>query len=207
MGRRSSHFTRLPLLLAQFLGVACRFVPVPDLKSLAAENYGGHPAMKLPVMRDGGQLVIGSLNICHALAMHAEADSASRIVWPEQVRDHLSRNAQELVWQAMTSQVQLVMGALCGLPADNLYFVKTRIGMFASLRWLDYHLPRLIEALPRDRHTSMLEMTLFCLVEHLRFRRTLDVASLPALLQFTEAFARRAPAVATAYRFDHELPA
>jgi hypothetical protein len=80
-------------------------------------------------------------------------------VWPEDLRDDLSRNAQELVWHAMGAQV----------PARDL---------------------------------SLFEVTLFCLIERLVFRPTQPIQSYRSLLSFSEAFAARASAGATVYRFD-----
>lgn len=200
IGRSSSHFTRVARIFAFELGVEAKLVPIYDLAALDEGSYAGNPALKLPSLRRNGSLLFGTQNICRALA--ELAIPSRRVVWPEDLRDDLSRNAQELVWHGMAGQVQIVTGTLlAGLPADNGYFVKGRRGFEGALHWLDANLQSTLDALPA-RDLSVLEVTLFCLVDHLRFRETLPLAPYPALLGFRDAFARRPCAVATAYTFD-----
>lgn len=202
LGRSSSHYTRVALILARVLDVPYRLTSIADMRELDAVAYAGNPALKLPILRTGGELVFGTLNICRALATHGTANRAVRIIWPEDLQDHLSRNAQELVWHCMAAQVQLVMGTvICGLDAGNIFFVKARAGMEASLAWLDSHLDGIIAALPARRDVSLFETTLFCLVEHLSFRPTVSVAAYQALNDFATTFRTRDAARATAYRF------
>jgi hypothetical protein len=54
----------------------------------------------------------------------------------------------------------------------------------------------------RASQTSLLEASLFCLVEHLRFRNTLDLAPYPNLVAFAQKFGERKSANATPYVFD-----
>lgn len=203
VGRRTSHFTRVPLLLAEVLRVSCRLTPIADMRALDPAVYAGNPALKLPVLRDGGEVVFGCLNICRALAAHTKADRSVHVVWPEDLHDSLSRNAQELVWHCMASQVQLVMGTLiCKLPVDNTFFAKIRAGMEGSLEWLDRHLARIIPILPPRRGISILETTLFCLIEHLSFRPTVPLAAYRSLNDFVALFGTREAARATTYCID-----
>ena len=51
VGRRSSVFTRLPLLFAETLGVACDFVPIGDMTRTDPQLYAGNPALKLPILK------------------------------------------------------------------------------------------------------------------------------------------------------------
>jgi glutathione S-transferase len=200
IGRSSSHFTRVARIFAFELDVEVELVPIYDLAALDEASYAGNPALKLPTLRRNGSLLFGTQNICRALA--ELASPSRRIVWPEDLHDDCSRNAQELVWHAMAAQVQLVTGTLvAALPVDNVYFVKGRRGFEGALRWLDDNLPSALGVLPA-RDLSMLEVTLFCLVDHLRFRETLPLAPYPALLRFSELFAQRPSAVATPYAFD-----
>ena len=199
-GRSSSHFTRLVRVFAQELGVACEFVPVYDLASLDPRDYAGNPALKLPVLTQGDAAVFGAENICRVLA--ESAPEPRRIVWPEDVRDVKARNAQELVWHAMQAQVQLGFGTqIAKLPADSVYFVKAAAGLRNALAWLDERLPSVIDALP-PRDLSMLEASLFCLIEHLAFRPTILLTPYGRLMAFARAFGKRASAGNTAYRFD-----
>jgi glutathione S-transferase len=201
IGRGSSLFTRVPLIFAHELAVPFELVPIYDMTDIDPAVYAGNPALKLPTLRRAGSLVFGAENICRALA--DLADARLRIVWPEQLREDVSRNAQELVWHGMAAQVQLVFGTLVGkLPADNIYFAKGRTGFEGGLRWLDENLAGALRALPSPRDLSLFEVTLFCLVEHLMFRGTLPVAPYPSLVRFTREFAARPSAQRTAYRFD-----
>lgn len=199
-GRSSSHYTRLARMFALELGVACEFAPVHDLASLDARDYAGNPALKLPVLSRGDVVVFGAENICRVLAELAPPRRV--IVWPEDVRDASGRNAQELVWHAMQAQVQLGFGTqIARLPADSVYFVKAAAGLRNALAWLDETAPSVIQTLP-PHDLSMLEISLFCLVEHLAFRTTVPLAPYARLTGFTREFGRRASARDTAYRFD-----
>jgi glutathione S-transferase len=202
IGRSSSHFTRVPRMLALELGVDLAFQPVYDLGSRQTADYGGNPAMKLPVLRlDDGQVAFGAENIARTLA--ELAPDRLHMVWTEQLPDVEARNAQELVWHAMAAQVQLVFGTQAAkLPADNLYFAKAADGMNNVLAWLDARIEAVLATLSPARHLSLLELTLFCLVEHLRFRPTVPLDAYPMLARFTDSFGRRASAQQTAYRFD-----
>ena len=200
IGRRSSLFTRVPLMFAEELGIDYEIEPVYDMTAADTALYGGNPALKLPSLRRGESLLFGAQNICRALA--EISGPTLRILWPEQLRDDLSRNAHELVWHAMGAQVQLVFGTMVAkLPADNVYFAKSRAGLDNSLHWLDRHATQVIGSLPA-RDISLLEVSLFCLLEHLVFRATLPVAPYPALVRFSDEFAARPSAQRTRYRFD-----
>jgi glutathione S-transferase len=201
IGRNSSHFTRVTQIFALELGVPYEFVPVYDIAALEPAVFAGNPALKIPMLRRGGSQLFGAENICRALTELSTANK--RVVWPEQLRSDLSRNAQELLWHAMAAQVQLAMGTLVAkLPADNVYFAKGRAGFEGALRWLNENVIAALEALPAERDLSLFEVGLFCLMEHLPFRATLPVEPYPALNKFTRDFAARASAQRTAYRFD-----
>lgn len=206
VGRHSSVFTRLPLLFAEQLGVAYEFQPIKDMTETASAVYAGNPALKLPILRVAGEVVFGAQNICRVITERAAAAgnaAASGIIWPEALRDPLSRNAQELVWHCMAAQVQLVMGTVLGkLPADNMFFVKARTGLEASLAWLDANLPQALARLPAPREWSLFEVSLFCLVEHLAFRPTVPMSACAELTAFSAQFGQREAAQRTAYRFD-----
>lgn len=204
VGRRSSVFTRMPLIFAEQLGVPYEFIPIPDMTLASPDVYAGNPALKLPILRDGADTMFGALNICRVIAERAAgAGNTARIVWPEELRDTVSRNAQELVWHGMAAQVQLVMGTVLGkLPAENLFFVKARAGLVASLDWLDRHVAEARQALPAPRGLSVLEVSLFCLVEHLSFRPTVPLAACPSLVAVAAEYGRQGAAARTAYRFD-----
>jgi hypothetical protein len=200
-GRRSSHFTRMTLMFAETLGVGYELQPLYDMTALDAESYASNPALKLPILRRGEGALFGALNICRAIAETAGASAA--VVWPEELTDDLSRNAQELVWHGMAAQVQLIVGTLLGkLPADNIFFTKTRSGFEGALAWLDANHVEALQKLRTDRALSVLEVSLFCLIEHIQWRRTLPFGAYPALAEFARSFASRPAAMRTAYAFD-----
>jgi glutathione S-transferase len=206
VGRHSSLFTRLPLIFAEQLGVPLGFQSIKDMTLPDPAVYAGNPALKLPILRVGETAVFGAQNICRVITERAASmgnPAAARIVWPEQLRDHRSRNAQELVWHGMAAQVQLVMGTVLGkLPAESPFFVKARTSLAASLAWLDQNLEGTLAALPEPRELSLLEVSLFCLIEHLGFRWTVPVTAHARLVAFTADFGQREAARRTAFRFD-----
>ncbi|TAK19572.1 MAG: glutathione S-transferase family protein [Myxococcaceae bacterium] len=207
VGRSSSHFTRVAAIFAYELGVPFELLVVSDLTSLDAAAYGGHPALKVPALRVGASVVFGAENIARRLAEIAGRGSDPRVVWPERLTADAARNAQELTWLAMSAQVQLILGAGLGrLPSDSALLVKTRTGLHGALAWLDAHLSEALAAMPPDRDVSLLEVTLFCLVEHLDFRRTLPTDGYANLRRFAAEFATRPSALRTAYRYDAARP-
>lgn len=201
VGRRSSHFTRLTCVFAEELGVAYEVAPVYDMTVLDPAIYADNPALKIPILRCDDGVIFGAENICRVLA--ERASNAPRIVWPEQLKGSLSRNAQELVWHCMAAQVQIVFGTVAAkLPAENLYFEKARTGFAGALSWLDANLSTVLSALPVERQLSLFEASLFCLIDHLQFRKTVPVEQYSALLSFTDTFVTRPSAQRTPYQFD-----
>ncbi len=201
IGRSSSHFTRVPLIFAHELGVPFEVVAVHDVTSVDPAVFAGNPALKVPTLVRAGSKVFGAQNICRALA--ELGDPNLRIVWPEELRSDLARNAQELVWHCMAAQVQLVFGTVIArLPAQNVYFAKGKEGFEGALRWLEANLADALAALPSPRGLCLFGVSLFCLVEHLTFRQTLSAEPYPALRRFTTDFGKRPSAQRTAYRFD-----
>lgn len=200
-GRRSSHFTRVTRIFAEELGIPYQIVPIYDMKVQDPSLYSDNPALKMPTLRLGNEVIFGTENICRTLADHA--GSPAGIVWPEQLRTSLQRNAQELVWHGMAAQVQIVLGTLVGkLPSDNIYFQKALAGFRGALDYLDAHVDRVLDSLPPSRKLSLFETTLFCLIEHLHFRQTLPVEQYSALAKFAATFGARPSAQRTPYEVD-----
>lgn len=188
-------------MFAEELGVAYEIVPIYDMTERASRIYADNPALKLPILRAGDEVVFGTENICRALADRAAA--ADEIVWPEKLRGTVSRNAQELVWHCMNAQVQIVFGTVVAkLPGDNLYFDKARAGFEGALAWLDAHVEEALAALPANRRLSLFEAALFCMIDHLHFRKTVPVEQYSALQAFVRSFAARPSAQRTPYQFD-----
>ncbi|HVF17506.1 MAG TPA: glutathione S-transferase N-terminal domain-containing protein [Steroidobacteraceae bacterium] len=202
IGRRSSLFTRMALIFAEELGVAYELTPIYDMTVLGAETYAGNPALKLPILRRGEGTLFGTQNICRAIAESAAAP-ANDVVWPEQLKDDTSRNAQELVWHGMSAQVQIVFGtAICKLPADNVFFTKARAGLDGSLQWLDSHCDQALSAMPSSRKLSIFEVSLFCLIEHLAWRKTMSMDRFSRLADFAAMYGGRPACQRTPYAFD-----
>lgn len=201
VGRSSSHFTRIPRIVADEAGVPLDFQPIYDMTALDASMYAGNPALKLPILKVGTQVVFGAMHIARTIAEHA--GRTTDFIWPEEIHNVEARNAQELVWHGMSTQVQLVMGtAVAKLPADNVFFTKARAGFEGALAWLDQHLEGVLNQLPSARLTTLFEVSLFCLIEHLLFRPSVAVSEHPTLIAFAQQFATRASAQRTPYRID-----
>ncbi len=205
-GRSGSHFTRVAAMFAHELGVTVESVTVRDLGSLDASDYGGNVALKIPTLHVDGVALFGTENICRRLVELAGRAGDPRVVLPERVTADLARSAQEMVWHAMAAQVQLVVGLVFSrLPADALLFVKARAGMTGALAWLDEHLDEALALLPAPRDLSVLEVSLFCLVEHVVFRPTVPLDPYPRLRAFAEDFGRRESAQRTPYRAERAV--
>lgn len=201
IGRRSSLYTRVARVFSLELAVPLELVQVNDLTSLDPVHYGGHPALKLPTLCVGDEHVFGTEQICRRIA--SAARRARRVAWPEDLQGSLCANAQELVWHAMSAQVQWIMMAQLGhLPPDNPSLAKARAGFEGALRWLDGRLGDILQALPAGRDLSLFEVTLHCLVEHLSFRKTTDLEDFQALNAFSAHWAQRDSSLATQYRFE-----
>jgi glutathione S-transferase len=206
-GRSSSHFTRVVRMVAHELGVPLELDVVHDLMSHDVATFHGNPALKIPTLHVGSSLLFGTENICRKLVEHAGRVGDPRVVLAEHVTDDLARSAQELTWHAMAAQVQLRVGIeLAKLPADNVFFTKASAGLVGALAWLDQNADEVLARLPQPRAVSVLEVTLFCLLEHLTFRPTIALDSFPVLRAFAAAFAERESARRTPFQFDQRSP-
>jgi glutathione S-transferase len=199
IGRTGSLFTRVARIFADELSVAYELVLIEDLAAMDSRTYAGNPALRMPVLGDGDSVLFGTQNICRALAERAA--TPARIVWPEDLRDVLSRNAHELVWHGMAAQVQILMGTDIGeLSPQNVFLAKARAGLEGALAWLDAHLTEVLDSMPEERRLSLFEVALYCLIDHVRFGRTVDVESHASLSAFARRFASRPSAQRTAFR-------
>lgn len=199
-GRSSSHFTRIARIFAIEAGVAIDFVIIRDLMSANPDDYGGHPALKLPTLHTEAGIWFGSLPICRELI--ACSDTGLHIVWPEDLDRPVAANAQELVLTAMATEVGLIMGKASGVAADNSHQGKMRASLLGAMEWLELNAGRAIDALPPERDLSFLEASLFCLIEHLQFREVLGLEAYPQLREFAQGFAGRSSARETEFKFD-----
>jgi glutathione S-transferase len=201
-GRSSSHFTRIVRIFAAEMEVPLEFVLIRDLMSQDAADSGDNPALKMPTLESPDGSWFGSLGICRELARHHELNLD--VVWPDQLESALACNAQELVLQAMSTEVAIVMGKSSGVPADNAHQAKLRASLRGALGWLEDNAGAAIATLPLERDLSFLEVSLFCLVEHLPFREVLDTTPYPNLRAIAARFAQRSSAKATPFRFDFQ---
>jgi glutathione S-transferase len=198
VGRSSSHFTRTARIFALELGISHELRPVLDLTSLDPATYGGNPALKVPVLLDADGPMFGAENVCRELARRSNA--RARVVLRGDSPDRLVANAEEMALHAMATDVSLVMfGASSG---DRATPPKLRPSLENALAWLDERFDRVLAALPADRVLSFLEVATFCTVEHLPWRKVMDVARYERLAAFCARFGERESARRTAYRFD-----
>lgn len=200
IGRSSSHFTRVTRIFAAELRVDHSFEVVRDLMSCDPRDYGGNPALRLPTLRTPRGVWFGALNICRELSR--QSSRRSRTVWPEDLDQPLLANAQELVMQAMATEVSLIMAKLASEAEDSVQHVKMRQSLSNMISWLEDNARHALDALPPHRDLSYLEVTLFCLVTHLEFRNVLPISAYPDLNGFCQQFVLRASSDETSYRFD-----
>lgn len=200
IGRSSSTFTRVARIFATELSVPYSLKVVRDLKSLDTTDYGGNPALKVPSLSTPDATLFGALNVCRELARLSQRQP--RIVWPEALEAPLLANTQELVLQAMSTEVGLIMSGAVDQPSTTLPVVKMTSSLANSLSWLNGNLGAALAALPSERELSYLEVTLFCLLAHLDFRKVMATAPYAELTAFHRAFGARPSCAATEYRFD-----
>ncbi|MFO7177305.1 MAG: glutathione S-transferase domain-containing protein [Pseudomonadota bacterium] len=198
-GRSSSHFTRVARIFAAEAGLEPVLRVVRDLRSQDPNDYGGNPALRIPVLETEQGVWFGALNVSRELVRRAARPV--RVVWPEALDTPLLANAQELTLQAMATEVWLIIGKLGGAADD-----PSRNKAFASLRgmlaWLDRNVAEVLAGLPAERDVSFLEVALYCLVTHLEFREIVPTSPYPELRKYCEHFARRPSAERTPYHFD-----
>lgn len=200
IGRSSSTFTRVGRIFATELGLAHGFQVVRDLASLDTQDYGGNPALKIPSLRTPQATWFGALNVCRELVRGAGGRSG--VVWPEALDQPLLANMQELVLQAMSTEVGLIMSSTAAQPIDTLHRQKMTQSLANTLSWLDANVGLALATLPPERELSYLEVTLFCLATHLEFRNVMSMAPYPELRAFREHFGARPSCTETEYRFD-----
>jgi glutathione S-transferase len=199
VGRSTSHFTRVTRVFAAEAGLDFAFQVVPDLRLSAQDDYAGNPALKVPVLRTLRGEWFGSLNICREL--WRRASNKPRVVWPEDLDQPLLANAQELVSQAMSTEVTLLMGRFFG-ESDGPHAAKLLQSLTSSVEWLEHHAEEVLAQLPPRRDLAYLELTLYCLVRHLPFRHVLSTDPYTTLNEFCRGYEARPSVRDTPYRVD-----
>jgi glutathione S-transferase len=199
VGRSSSHYTRVAKIFAHELGVEHEFRPVFDIAALDSSTFADNPALRVPSLLTDGATWFGSQNVCRELARRATRPTT--IVWPEELGDATSANAQELVLEAMAAEVTIVMARAAALEKTHPFLEKPKARIDASVAWLERELPGVLARLPQPA-LSFLEVTAFCLCTHLDFREVRSIDDCPKLLEFVRRFETRDSARVTEYRFD-----
>jgi glutathione S-transferase len=199
-GRSSSHFTRIARIFAAECEVEYEFTLIRDLMSSDPADYGGNPALKMPTLQSPDGDWFGSIAVCREFVRNSELNLD--VAWPEHLASARAADAQEMVLQAMSTEVALVMGKTSGVTAENTHQAKLRASLLGTMQWLEDNAADLLASLPPERDLSYLEVSLFCLVEHLPFREVLATDGYPNLRAFAEKFGQRSSAKATPFRFD-----
>jgi glutathione S-transferase len=199
VARSSSHFSRITRIYAAELEIPYVLAPVFDIKSTDPLAFGDNPLLRVPSLRTPEGTWFGSLNVCRELARRTALPA--RLVWPEDLTDPLSANAQEIVLDAMGTGVVIVTARGAEIPDDSPSLVKPFARLEAAIAWLESSLDSAIATLP-ERQVSFLEVSAFCLLTHLGFRGLGTIDDRPRLLAFSERFGTRPSARTTAYRFD-----
>lgn len=198
IGRSSSHFSRIVRIFARELGVSHSFQPLLDITSMDQNEYGGNPALKVPVLIDERGPLFGTENICRELVRRSER--GKKMVLRGDSRERVVANAEELTLHVMSSEVSLIMAKMSGdaTPASP----KVARSIDNCLDHLEERVDAARAALPAERLTSFLEVSLFSLLTHLPFRKVVDVTPWKRLSHFAREFGNRESARETEYRFD-----
>jgi glutathione S-transferase len=199
-GRSSSHFTRITRIFAAELRIDYSFQVVRDLMSSEPADYGGNPALRIPVLRTPRGVWFGALNVCREL--WRQSNPRPRVVWPEELDTPVLANAQEFVLQAMATEVSLVMGKMGGGAEDNAHQAKMRKQLLNMMAWLEENVSTVLAGLPPQRDLSFLEVSLYCLVKHLEFRNVVPTDPYAKLNEFCQRFEKRPSVSETTFRFD-----
>lgn len=200
IGRQSSHYTRVVRMLAHELGVEHALRPIHDLLSEDPAVFAGNPALKLPAVRIGDDVVWGSQNACRAIARQVQGGE-TRVFWSGEARTPLLMNAHEIVAHAMAAQVEVVFHEIVAKRPPDAASRKRRASLLNCLAWLETQLAAIRAELPAGR-IAMFDLKLFALLEHLPFRNPVDLSAMPQLTGFVADFGLRPSAQATPYRFD-----
>lgn len=199
IARSSSHFSRVARIYAAELEVPHEFSPVYDLTSTSVATFGDNPALRVPSLRTPEGTWFGTLNICRELARRSPVEG--RLVWPEDLSDPLTSNAQELVLDAMETEVVIIMGRIAGIGDDHALLTKPFARLRGMAAWLDTHLDSALARLPK-RRLSYLEATAYAFTAHVEFRGIMPLDAFPKLVAFRAAFGARPCAERTPFQFD-----
>jgi len=199
IARSSSHFSRITRIYAAELEVPHAFEPVFDIVSTWSAGYGDNPLLRVPSLRTPEGTWFGSLGVCRELARRSSR--ALQLVWPEDLTDPVSSNAQEVVTDAMNTGVVIITSRMQKVPDDNPALMKPFARLHGALDWLEANLDAALATQPSG-DLSFLDVSAFCFLTHLGFRGLGTLDQHPRLRAFCDRFGERASAQATPYHFD-----
>jgi glutathione S-transferase len=186
-------------MFAEECGVHYDFQVVSSLLAVESDDYGGNPGLRLPNLVTSDGAAFGSLPGCRLIA--SMRPEPVQMVWPEQTPPLLASNAMELTVQAMSTEVSLIMVSATGGDSSR-YAEKLRAALVGMIAWLDQNISDALIQLPAC-DLSYLELSLFCLVDHLEFRDVMSIEPYRHLRAFRDRFAERPSATATPFTFDN----
>ena len=197
-GRSTSHFTRVVTIFAHEVGFEYELVPIRKLRGMDPDAYGSHPGLKMPTMHFDSDVTYGAVNICREIARRTGKVDA--VEWPySRIDDAASANFDEIVFQAMSTQVAAVMAKeVARVDAENILLTKSLAGLTGMMQWLNANFAAYRRSQTAEK-LSITEIALFCLLEHIKFRRSIGTEALFALNDFAKSFASRASAASTDY--------
>jgi glutathione S-transferase len=200
-GRSSSHFTRLARIFAIESGCDFEFELLEDLASTNAENYSGNPSLTIPALLVDREPVLGSVNICRRFA--ELSGQRERYSLPEDfIGSQLLQNAHELVMTGMSAQVTIVFSTLfANIAKENGLVMKSQQRLNGLLAWLNTNWQEILAQIPQEK-LSTIEAGLFCLLEHIDFRRTEGITIGDELRKFVTNFGAKQSAKDTPFKMD-----
>jgi glutathione S-transferase len=199
VGRSTSHFTRITRVFAAEGGLDYVYRVVPDLRVTDPANYAGNPALRIPILRTPKGEWFGSLNICREIFRLSR--KKPRVIWPEDLEDPLTANAQELIFQGMANEVTVLMSRFFGEP-EGPHAAKLRSSLANTVEWLEGNVEGILARLPADRELSYLELSWYCFLRHVEFRELLSIAPYAKLTEFCRNYEMRQSVKDTHYRLD-----
>ena len=182
VGTGRSHFTRKVRLLLDHLGLEYRLADAGDVSMANPGRFGDNPLMNVPVLRDGGVVVLDSDHIAaYLVRKYDPADSFDVLTTaPETL------NARSILNGAMAAEVKLVLAERTGLKTEAaLFFDKARAVIVNALDWCEAQ-AGLFDA----RSPTYLSFHLISFWDHVHFYRLVN-GKWPMLEEIADALRER----------------
>ncbi|WP_439636919.1 glutathione S-transferase family protein [Oceanicaulis sp.] len=189
-GTARSHFTRKVRLLLDHWDAPYKFEDVGDVSQADPAQFGGNPALSIPVLDDGDVWMLDSEHIARHLSERFDAEDRM------QVRrfDPETLNRRAVLNAIMSQEVKLVLGARTGLPTETApYFTKARSAIQHGLDWLEAR----SDSFDADE-PGYAEFHFIAMWEHLALYDTVALAQ-PRLKALADRLAARPLIAKTAY--------